>query len=97
MLEGQGKVHAAVRSFNNHWGVPLTLARMPADTDWAVIEIGMNHAGEIEPLSRMARPHVALITTVAAVHMAAFDSVDQIADAKAEIIRRAGAGRRRRS
>ena len=57
MLAGQGRVHAAVRSFNNHWGVPLTLARMPAESDWAVIEIGMNHAGEITPLSRMARPH----------------------------------------
>ena len=85
MLAGQGKVHAAVRSFNNHWGVPLTLARMPADTDWAVIEIGMNHAGEIGPLSRLARPHVALITTVAPVHLAAFDGIEGIADAKAEI------------
>ena len=85
MLEGQGKVHAAVRSFNNHWGVPLTLARMAADADWVVIEIGMNHAGEIAPLSRMARPHVALITNVAPVHLAAFDTVEQIADAKAEI------------
>ncbi|MEM7060810.1 MAG: UDP-N-acetylmuramoyl-tripeptide--D-alanyl-D-alanine ligase [Pseudomonadota bacterium] len=85
MLASQGKTHAAVRSFNNHWGVPLTLARMPADTKYAVIEIGMNQPGEITPLSRMARPHVALITTVEAVHLAAFDSVEQIADAKAEI------------
>ncbi|PLS23506.1 UDP-N-acetylmuramoyl-tripeptide--D-alanyl-D-alanine ligase [Neptunicoccus cionae] len=84
-LAPQGKVHAAVRSFNNHWGVPLTLARMPQDTDFAVIEIGMNHPGEIGPLSRMAQLDVAVITTVAAVHMAAFDSVDQIAQAKAEI------------
>lgn len=84
-LAGQGAVHAAVRSFNNHWGVPLTLARMPQDTDFAVIEIGMNHPGEIGPLSRMARLDVAVITTVAAVHMAAFDNVAQIAQAKAEI------------
>ncbi|MEM1161311.1 MAG: UDP-N-acetylmuramoyl-tripeptide--D-alanyl-D-alanine ligase [Pseudomonadota bacterium] len=85
MLAAQGRTHAAVRSFNNHWGVPLTLARMPADTDYAVIEIGMNHPGEITLLSRLARPHVALITTVAAVHLEAFGSVDEIADAKAEI------------
>lgn len=84
-LTGQGTVHAAVRSFNNHWGVPLTLARMPQDTDFAVIEIGMNHPGEIGPLSQMTRLDVAVITTVAAVHMAAFDDVDQIAKAKAEI------------
>lgn len=84
-LQSQGKVHAAVRSFNNHWGVPLTLARMPADTDFAVIEIGMNHPGEIGPLSRMADLDVAIITIVAAVHMAAFNSVDEIATAKAEI------------
>ncbi len=84
MLSAQGRTHAATRSFNNHWGVPLTLARMPADTEYAVIEIGMNHPGEITPLSKMARPHVALITTVEAVHMVAFESVEQIADAKAE-------------
>ncbi|MEM7506302.1 MAG: UDP-N-acetylmuramoyl-tripeptide--D-alanyl-D-alanine ligase [Pseudomonadota bacterium] len=85
MLAGQGHVHAAEKSYNNHWGVPLTLARMPAETDFAVIEIGMNHPGEITPLSRMARPDVALITTVEAVHLAAFADVGEIADAKAEI------------
>lgn len=84
-LAGQGRIHAAERSFNNHWGVPLTLARMPADTDVAVLEIGMNHAGEIAPLSRLARPDVAIVTTVAEVHMAAFNSLRQIAHAKAEI------------
>lgn len=84
-LEVQGKVHAAVRSFNNHWGVPLTLARMPVDTDFAVIEIGMNHPGEIGPLARMAQLDVAVITIVAAVHMEAFDSVEQIAKEKAAI------------
>jgi UDP-N-acetylmuramoyl-tripeptide--D-alanyl-D-alanine ligase len=85
MLAGQGSTHAPVRSFNNHWGVPLTLARMPPATEFAVIEIGMNHPGEITPLSRLTRPDVALITTVEAVHLAAFESVEQIADAKAEI------------
>jgi UDP-N-acetylmuramoyl-tripeptide--D-alanyl-D-alanine ligase len=84
-LEPSGKVHASVASFNNHWGVPLTLARMPADTDYGVFEIGMNHAGEITPLVKMVRPHVAIITTVQAVHLEFFDSVEQIAKAKAEI------------
>lgn len=84
-LEPSGKVHASVASFNNHWGVPLTLARMPADTDFGVFEIGMNHAGEITPLARMVRPHVAIITTVQAVHLEFFDSVEKIAQAKAEI------------
>ncbi|MBV1865303.1 MAG: UDP-N-acetylmuramoyl-tripeptide--D-alanyl-D-alanine ligase [Rhodobacteraceae bacterium] len=80
-----GKVHAAVRSFNNHWGVPLTLARMSRDTEFAVIEIGMNHPGEIGPLAVMADLDVAIITTVAAVHMAAFKDITEIAKAKAEI------------
>ncbi len=84
-LAGQGRVHAAYMSLNNHWGVPLTLARMPADTDYAVLEIGMNHAGEIAPLSRLARPDVALVTNVAPVHMAAFGSISDIARAKAEL------------
>ncbi len=84
-LSPQGLTHAAERSFNNHWGVPLTLARMPRDAKFAVIEIGMNHPGEIAPLSRLARPHAAIITTVAAVHMAAFRSEAEIAFAKAEI------------
>ena len=84
-LSTLGATHAATASFNNHWGVPLTLARMPADTEFAVIEIGMNHPGEITPLVRMARPHVAIITIVAAAHLGAFASVDEIAKAKAEI------------
>ena len=93
VLSPQGRVHAAERSFNNHWGVPLTLARMPVDTDYGVIEIGMNHPEEIGPLARLADLDVALVTTVAAVHMAAFDSVKEIATAKAEIfqgLRRGG-------
>lgn len=85
-LSGQGKVHASVASYNNHWGVPLTLARMQADTDFAVIEIGMNHPGEIAPLARMARPHVALVTIVAPAHLEAFDSVEAIATEKASVM-----------
>ncbi|MEQ1696850.1 MAG: UDP-N-acetylmuramoyl-tripeptide--D-alanyl-D-alanine ligase, partial [Hyphomicrobiaceae bacterium] len=84
-LSPLGKTHAADKSFNNHWGVPLTLARMPADTKYGVFEIGMNHAGEITPLTKMVRPHVAIITTVEAVHLEHFKSVDDIAVAKAEI------------
>jgi len=84
-LEGQGKIHAAVASYNNHWGVPLTLARMPADTDFAVIEIGMNAPGEIAPLVRQARPHVALITTIAPAHLEAFGAIEGIAREKAAI------------
>ncbi|MBU2963296.1 UDP-N-acetylmuramoyl-tripeptide--D-alanyl-D-alanine ligase [Citreicella sp. C3M06] len=85
VLGAQGSVHAAEKSYNNHWGVPLTLARMPADVDFAVIEIGMNHPGEIGPLSRMARPHVAMITIVAPAHLAAFDGLEGIAREKAAI------------
>lgn len=84
-LERSGPVHASVRSFNNHWGVPLTLSQMPADAAFGVFEIGMNHPGEITPLVKMVRPHVAVITTVAPVHLAYFNSVDEIARAKAEI------------
>ena len=86
MLGDQGRTHASVASYNNHWGVPLTLARMPRDTRFAVIEIGMNHPGEIAPLARLARPHVAMITTVAAVHLEAFENVDAIAAEKAAIL-----------
>ena len=77
--------HASEKSYNNHWGVPLTLARMPRDTRYGVFEIGMNHAGEIRPLTKMVRPHAAIITTVEAVHLEHFQSVEAIADAKAEI------------
>lgn len=86
VLGGQGRTHAAEASYNNHWGVPLTLARMPADTQFAVIEIGMNRPGEIAPLSRLARPHVAMITTVVAAHLEAFGTLDGIAREKASII-----------
>ena len=85
ILSGQGRTHAAEASYNNHWGVPLTLARMPADCDFAVIEIGMSNPGEIAPLARLARPDVAMITIVAAAHMAAFGSLEGIAEEKATI------------
>lgn len=85
VLSGLGQTHASVASYNNHWGVPLTLARMPKETRFGVFEIGMNHAGEITPLVDMVRPHVAIVTNVAAVHMENFASVEAIADAKAEI------------
>jgi UDP-N-acetylmuramoyl-tripeptide--D-alanyl-D-alanine ligase len=80
-----GPVHASEKSYNNHWGVPLTLARMPADTLYAVFEIGMNHGGEITPLTRMVRPYVALVTTVDKAHIENFANEEGIADAKAEI------------
>ena len=85
VLEAQGSVHASVASFNNHWGVPLTLARMPRDARFGVFEIGMNHAGEIRPLVKMVRPHVAVVTAIAAAHLGHFNSLDEIAEAKAEI------------
>jgi UDP-N-acetylmuramoyl-tripeptide--D-alanyl-D-alanine ligase len=85
ILSGQGKTHAAEASYNNHWGVPLTLARMPADADFAVIEIGMNHPGEIAPLARLAQLDAAMVTTVAPAHLEAFDSIEGIAHEKASI------------
>ena len=84
-LSASGETHASAASFNNHWGVPLTLARMPRETAFGVFEIGMNHAGEITPLVGMVRPHVAIITTIAPSHLGNFPSLDGIADAKAEI------------
>jgi UDP-N-acetylmuramoyl-tripeptide--D-alanyl-D-alanine ligase len=85
LLSLQGRTHASAASYNNMWGVPLSLARMPRDTQYGVFEIGMNHAGEITPLTAQARPHVAIVTVVAAVHLEHFDSVAGIADAKGEI------------
>jgi UDP-N-acetylmuramoyl-tripeptide--D-alanyl-D-alanine ligase len=92
VLSGQGKTHASVASFNNHWGVPLSLARCPANARFAVFEIGMNHAGEIAPLVNMVRPHVAIITTVEPVHLEFFSGIEAIADAKAEIFEGVMAG-----
>ncbi|HLO24449.1 MAG TPA: UDP-N-acetylmuramoylalanyl-D-glutamyl-2,6-diaminopimelate--D-alanyl-D-alanine ligase, partial [Methyloceanibacter sp.] len=84
-LAPSGSVHASVKSFNNHWGVPLSLGNMPKDVRFGVFEIGMNHAGEIDVLTRLVRPQIAIITTVAPVHLGFFRSVEDIADAKAEI------------
>jgi UDP-N-acetylmuramoyl-tripeptide--D-alanyl-D-alanine ligase len=87
MLDGFGRVHAAEASFNNHWGVPITLARMDPAADFAVVEIGMNHPGEIEPLARLTRPHVALITAIAPAHLENMGSIEAIAHEKAAIFR----------
>jgi UDP-N-acetylmuramoyl-tripeptide--D-alanyl-D-alanine ligase len=85
VLGAQGPTHASAASFNNHWGVPLSLARCPATARFAIFEIGMNHAGEIEPLVGLVRPQVAIITTVEPVHLEFFAGIEAIADAKAEI------------
>ncbi len=85
VLSGQGATHASAASYNNHWGVPLTLARMPEEARFGVFEIGMNHAHEILPLTGMVRPQVALVVTVEPVHAEHFPSVSAIADAKGEI------------
>ena len=74
-------------SYNNHWGVPLTLARLPPDAAFCVAEIGMNHAGEIAPLARLARPHVAVITSIEKAHIGYLGSIEAIADEKAPILR----------
>ncbi len=84
-LAPSGDTHASVASYNNHWGVPLTLARLSREATYGVFEIGMNHAGEITPLVAMVQPHVAVVTNVAASHLGHFRSLDEIADAKAEI------------
>ena len=85
LLTLQAPTHASVASYNNLWGVPLSLARMPADVRFGIFEIGMNHANEITPLTAQVRPHVAIVTMVAAVHLENFPSVGAIADAKGEI------------
>jgi UDP-N-acetylmuramoyl-tripeptide--D-alanyl-D-alanine ligase len=92
VLSPQGETHASAASFNNHWGVPLSLARCPASARFAVFEIGMNHAGEIEPLVKMVRPHISIITTVEPVHLEFFAGIEAIADAKAEIFAGVEAG-----
>ncbi len=84
-LGKDGPTHASAASYNNHWGVPLSLARCPQSVRYAVFEMGMNHAGEIEPLTRLVRPHVAIITTIEPVHLEFLGSLEAIADAKAEI------------
>jgi len=86
MLGAFGPTHAATASYNNHWGVPLTLARTPRGAAFVVSEIGMNHAGEIAPLARLARPHVAVITTIGTAHVGHLGSVEAIADEKATML-----------
>ena len=81
----QGMTHASQASYNNLWGVPLSLARMPRKTEFGVFEIGMNHAGEISPLTKIVRPHAAIVTTIAPAHIGNFESLTAIAEAKAEI------------
>ena len=85
VLSAVGTVHASDKSFNNHWGVPLTLARMPEDCDYGIFEIGMNHVGEIRPLATLVRPEIAIVTLIAAAHLGHFRDLDEIAAAKAEI------------
>ena len=84
-LSADGETHASVASYNNHWGVPLSLTRCPATVKYGVFEIGMNHAGEITPLTKLVRPHIAIVTGVEPVHLEYFGSLEKIADAKAEI------------
>jgi UDP-N-acetylmuramoyl-tripeptide--D-alanyl-D-alanine ligase len=84
-LSADGETHASAASYNNHWGLPLSLARCPSQARYAVLEMGMNHAGEIAPLSRLVRPHIAIITTIEPVHLEFFPSIEAIADAKSEI------------
>lgn len=85
VLSAVGHVHASARSFNNHWGVPLSLARLPVDAQYAIFEIGMNHPGEIRPLVKLVRPQIAIVTLIAAAHLGYFNNLDEIAQAKAEI------------
>jgi len=85
-LSALGKTHATEGNLNNHWGVPLSLARMPEDTAFGVFELGMNHAGEIAPLSKLVRPHAAIVTTVEAAHLEFFNSIAEIADEKGAIM-----------
>lgn len=85
-LAAFGRTYASVGNLNNHWGAPLSLARMPRESAYGVFELGMNHAGEIAPLAELVRPEVAVITNVEAVHIEFFASVAEIADAKAEIM-----------
>ena len=85
LLSRAGRTEASRGNLNNEWGAPLSLARLPREADFAVFELGMNHAGEIAPLSRLVRPHAALVTAIAPAHTAFFASLAEVADAKAEI------------
>jgi UDP-N-acetylmuramoyl-tripeptide--D-alanyl-D-alanine ligase len=87
ILGAFGQTHAAIASYNNHWGLPLTLARMAPGAAFCVAEIGMNHSGEIAPLANLARPHVAVITTVEKAHIGYLGSIEAIAEEKAQLLR----------
>jgi UDP-N-acetylmuramoyl-tripeptide--D-alanyl-D-alanine ligase len=84
-FSAEGKTYASAASYNNHWGVPLSLAGCTADVDYAIFEIGMNHAGEITPLTKLVQPEIAIVTTIAPVHLEYFGTLEKIAEAKAEI------------
>ena len=86
VLQRAGATHASIKSYNNHWGVPLMLANMPPSAEFGVFEIGMNHSGEISPLSKLVRPHVAVVTNVGTAHIGNFNNMAEIAAAKAEIL-----------
>jgi UDP-N-acetylmuramoyl-tripeptide--D-alanyl-D-alanine ligase len=85
VLSREGETHASAASHNNHWGVPLSLARFSETARFGVFELGMNHAGELAPLAQLVRPHVAIITTIEPVHLEFFAGIEAIADAKAEM------------
>jgi len=93
ICQSVGRTHKSQKSFNNHWGVPLTLASMPKDTEFGVFEAGMNHAGELADLSPLIAPHVAVITKIAPAHLAHFENIDAIAEAKSEIFQGLDRGR----
>ncbi len=84
-LSASGTTHRSVKSYNNHWGVPLTLSRMPRESRFAVFEIGMNHRGEILPLTQLVKPHAALVTTIAPAHVENLGSLEAVADEKGDI------------
>lgn len=84
-LSGAGPTYASAASFNNHWGVPLSLARLPREAAFGIFEMGMNHPGEIAELTRIARPDIAVITNIGLAHIEYLGSQDAIADAKSEI------------
>ena len=84
-LNALGRTHASAASYNNHWGVPLSLAALPRDAEYGVFEVGMNHFGELRNLVGFVKPHVALITTIAPAHLEFFGNCESIADAKSEI------------
>ncbi|HTU55974.1 MAG TPA: UDP-N-acetylmuramoyl-tripeptide--D-alanyl-D-alanine ligase [Acetobacteraceae bacterium] len=86
ILSAAGPTHAARASYNNHWGLPLTLAELPPEAAFAILEIGTNHAGEIAPLAALARPHIAIVTAIAGAHIGNFGSLEAIADEKAALL-----------